>query len=86
MTTPRLRRLAPAAALVLAAVLGSAHGIAAPSARAISGRWLMDFDRDGTVELTLKRRDPGNNWNSSDDYRASDFQGLTVPSGAAASW
>src|ERR1700754_1640614 len=81
MTTRRRSRFAgPAMLFALITVAASAT----PSPRGVYGRWLMDFDRDGSIQLTLKRRDTGHNsWNSSDDYRRSDFQGLTVPTGAA---
>ena len=52
---------------------------------ATSGRWLVDFNPDGTLELTLKRRSEGSghwNWSSSSNYQLRDFQGLARPSGA----
>ena len=52
---------------------------------ATSGRWLVDFNPDGTLELTLKRRSEGSghwNWSSSSTYQLRDFQGLARPSGA----
>jgi len=71
MTTLRIRHTAAiAAGLVLAAMLAPSSARAVPPAGGIGGRWLLDFDRDGTVQLTLKRREAGHgSWNSSDDYR-----------------
>ena len=55
---------------------------AASGPAATSGRWLIDFDPDGTLQLTLKRKANGHgSWNSSDDYRVKDFQDLQRPSG-----
>ncbi|HEY1434530.1 MAG TPA: 4-hydroxy-3-methylbut-2-enyl diphosphate reductase [Thermoanaerobaculia bacterium] len=47
-----------------------------------TGRWLIDFDRGDSLELTLKRRSPDggrNNWSTSNEYRVKDFQGLQRP-------
>ena len=52
----------------------------------VSGRWLLDFNPDGTIDLTLKRRTEGRgqwNWSSSNDYEVKDFEGLTRPAGAS---
>ena len=85
MMTLRLPRPAAiAAAIVLWATLAPSPAPAVPSSGGIAGRWLIDFDHDGSVQLTLKRRENGHgSWNSSDDYRRGDFQGLTVPAGGA---
>ena len=51
-----------------------------------SGRWILDFERDGSIQLTLKRRaDAGGhgNWSSSSDYETRDFRGLQRPSGSS---
>ena len=54
---------------------------------AVSGRWLLDFEQDGSIHLTLKRRSDGrghwNSWNNSSDYELSDFRGLQRPSGTS---
>src|SRR5262249_22639197 len=78
-TTLRSTRLALvlillAAPLGLAALPGpSPEPAPAPS----SGRWILDFDKDGWLQLTMKRRSGGHgNWTSSDDYKISDFHGL----------
>ena len=84
MMTLRLPRPAAiSAAIILWATLAPSPAPAVPPAGGIGGRWLIDFDRDGSVQLTLKRRENGHgSWNSSDDYRREDFQGLTVPAGS----
>ena len=51
---------------------------------AVSGRWLLDFEQDGSIQLTLKRRsDSHGSWNSSSDYELKDFRGLQRPSGTS---
>jgi hypothetical protein len=53
----------------------------AASDEAITGRWLIDFDEDGSLQLTLKHGARGHgSWNSSDDYAVKDFRGLQRPS------
>src|SRR5262245_51581767 len=54
------------------------------SAQTVTGRWLLDFDTDSSIQLTLKQRESGHgNWSSSDDYRLEDFRGLVRPQGSA---
>lgn len=53
------------------------------AAQPIEGRWLLDFDRGGRVELTLERRGGHRSWNHSSDYRLEDFRGLARPEGTA---
>ena len=54
---------------------------------AVSGRWLLDFENDGSIHLTLKRRSDGrgnwNSWNNSSEYELKDFRGLQRPSGSS---
>ncbi|HEY3203714.1 MAG TPA: hypothetical protein VGL03_08635 [Thermoanaerobaculia bacterium] len=50
----------------------------------IQGRWLIDFERDDAIQLTLQRRSDGHqSWNSSSGFSLRDFQGLRRPAGAA---
>ena len=80
--TPRPGRLLGALALLLL--------LAAPSSRlrgqaseSLTGRWLIDFEEDGSVQLTLKHGARGHgNWSSSHDYLVREFQGLRRPAGA----
>src|SRR5262245_14058784 len=77
----KARLLARLGRLLLALLLLPA---AAAAAQTISGRWLLDFEADGTIQLTFKRSDQGHgNWTSSDDYRLEDFRGLQPPKGSA---
>lgn len=50
-----------------------------------TGRWLLDFERDGSLQLTLKRKSDGarDNWSSSDDFHIGEFQGLQRPASSA---
>jgi len=73
-----------ALALVLLAAPLTVAGLPRASGEPMSGRWIVDFDKDGWLELTLKRRSDGHgNWTSSNDYKVSDFQGLSRPAGTA---
>jgi len=85
--TPTIRRILAALFLLEAlfllspALLLAANG---DGASGTAGRWLIDFNRDGSMELTLKRRTEGRghwNWSSSNSYDVKDFQGLARPSG-----
>lgn len=60
------------------------HGDPSRSSDLTSGRWVLDFEPDGSIQLTLKRRADGHgNWSSSDDYLTKDFRGLQRPAGSA---
>ena len=63
---PRLLFWALVAALLLLAP--TFWLLAAPEAPAIQGRWLLDFEKDGSVQLTLERRSPGHHGSSSDTH------------------
>ena len=70
--------------LLLTPSLGLGGDPAPPSPDATGGRWILDFERDGSVQLTLRRRSDGHgSWSSSNDYVLQDFQGLQRPSSPA---
>jgi hypothetical protein len=78
---PSRSLLAAGLALFLAIPANALRGAPRSSGTPTSGRWILDFDADGWIELTLKRRSDNGNWNSSNDYKTTDFQGLTRPAG-----
>ena len=70
--------------LLLTPSLGLRGDPAPASPDAAGGRWILDFERDGSVQLTLRRRPDGHgSWSSSNDYVLGDFQGLQRPSSPA---
>ena len=86
------RFAAPARAGLGIAVLFLFAWASPPAARAqtkgpgpTTGRWLLDFERDGSLQLTLKRRSESgrDNWTSSDDFQIAEFQGLKRPASSA---
>src|SRR4249919_3525215 len=78
--SPRLLFWALIGALLLLAP--SLWLLAAPPSERIEGRWLLEFDRDGSVQLTAERRSAGHgHWNNSSDYALKDFRGLVRPAG-----
>jgi hypothetical protein len=90
MTVERLHPKKPIRSRILFWVIVLTLLLLAPSiwllgeeaAAPLHGRWILDFQDGGRVELTLKRSDRGRgHWKSSDDFEVRDFQGLQRPSG-----
>ena len=87
MTTNRFRfrlrllrsRLLPL--LVVGALAAARPGRALP--QELQGRWLLDFEREDRVQLTMKRESPRHHSESSWGLRPGDLRGLVRPSGSA---
>jgi hypothetical protein len=87
MTRPSVRlRLGLSIAVLILWALAPRVARAEPKgSEPVHGRWLVDFRPDGSVELTMKRRSSSgsDNWTSSDDFTATDFDGLHRPTSSA---